>query len=201
MNDREHDRRISRKLSWLLRHGAAEAGVAQSPDGFVEIVDALRVVRCSRDVLDEVVRDNEKKRFEIVGRRIRAVQGHSSAAVTLEALEASYTRYAGPDVVLHGTSFEAIPRIAREGLVPMARTHVHLAPHANSVVGKRASVDVFLEVSTDALAAVGIDVHVAPNGVLLARSVPVGCIVGLVAARSGAEGRAAAMRRLFAADD
>lgn len=192
-----HDR-LSRKLSWLLRHGAPEAGVAQSADGFVAIDDALRVAGCDRDTLDELVRDNAKKRFEIDGDRIRAVQGHSSNAVTLEALEATYTRYDGPDVILHGTSFASVSGIAERGIVAMARTHVHLAPHATSIVGKRASVDVFVEVSSRALAAHGIPVFVAPNGVLLARRVPTECIVGLRAARDGVEDRVATLAPLFA---
>lgn len=198
MTSSNDDVRLSRKLSWLLRHGAQEAGVAQDARGFVAISDALRVARCSREDLDRVVRDNAKKRFEIVGAQIRAVQGHSTGVVTVEALEASYQRYAGPDIVLHGTSFHAVPGIARDGISPMARTHVHLAPHAQSVVGKRAAVDVFLEVSVSALATHELVVFESPNGVLLVRHVPVACIVGMRGARSGVESRVAALACLFA---
>jgi putative RNA 2'-phosphotransferase len=191
------DVRLSRKLSWLLRHGAKDAGVAQTDSGFVAIADVLRVVRCTRPDLERVVRENAKKRFEIVGEEIRAVQGHSTGVVSIDALEASYARYEGPDVILHGTSCNAVPGIAREGISPMSRTHVHLAPHATSIVGKRAAVDLFLEVSVSALAAHGHVVFASPNGVLLVRHVPAACIVGIKPARKGVEGRVAVLAGLF----
>ena len=56
---------------------------------------------------------------------------------------------------------------------------VHLAAALNSTVGKRANVDVMLEVSPALLAAAGLDVYRAPNGVLLARRVPPACITAI----------------------
>ena len=197
MPPRDADVRLSKKLSWLLRHGAAEAGVTQSEDGFVALADALRVAQCSRETLDRVAQENAKKRFEIVGDRIRAVQGHSSGRVDASALEATYTPYEGADVILHGTSLAAAGAIVREGIRSQARTHVHFATSTTSVVGKRASVDVFVEVSVSALQREGIAVFVAPNGVVLAREAPTCCIVGVRAARDDREAEVADLRRVL----
>ena len=71
--------------------------------------------------------------------------------------------------------------IAEDGLKAGARSHVHLAATKNSPVGKRGSVDVLLEVSTEKLRARGHRIFRSPNGVILVRHVPPDCIVDVVA--------------------
>lgn len=173
----------SKKMSWLLRHGAPSQGLTMDEAGWVEIGDVLRALRLSRADLDAVVRDNTKSRFEVAGSRIRATQGHSTAsgAVSLDGLEASWEAYEGPGPLWHGTNTSAVVGIAREGIRPIARTHVHLAASTDSHVGKRANVAVLLEVSAPRLRSEGIATFRSPNGVILARWVPPACIVGLVA--------------------
>ena len=46
--------------------------------------------------------------------------------VTHDALEASWERFTGVGPIGHGTAIEALSGIAREGVVPQARTRVHL---------------------------------------------------------------------------
>ena len=178
----KHDgNRASHKLSWLLRHGANEAGLEMDAAGWAEIDDVLRVLRMSRGTLEDAVRDNNKARYEVRGRRIRACQGHSPTGVpvTLPALEASWDRYEEDGPLWHGTYVGAVASIAREGILPGERTHVHLADALDSKVGKRANVDVMLEVSPSRVHAAGIGIFVSPNGVVLARVVPSAAIVGL----------------------
>lgn len=174
---------LSKKLSWLLRHAAAEQGLAIDDAGWAFIDDVLKHTQMTREDLDTVVADNNKSRFEIdpIEQRIRASQGHSKATsgVSAEALEASWARFEGPGPLWHGTSVEAIAGIAEKGILPVSRTHVHLAPSIDSQVGKRAQVDVVLEVSVEALRAHAVLIFVSPNGVLLARHVPKQTIVGL----------------------
>ena len=192
MTDDDHDNnddqvkalaKKSKKLSWLLRHGANEAGLAMSAAGFARIDDVLAIVALSRAELDVVVAENNKARYELSddGVCVRACQGHSMAGtpVTREGLEATWTIVEGDDDVVHGTSVAAARLIVREGLLAMERTHVHLAPSATSVVGKRANVDVLLIVSPPKLRAAGFPVFRARNGVLLARAVPKAAIVGV----------------------
>lgn len=191
--------KISKRMSWLLRHGAAESGVAMDEAGWVAVSDVLRVLRLDRARLDAVVQDNEKQRFQLDGERIRACQGHSTAgaAVTLDELEASWTVRTSPEPVWHGTRIEAVESIAREGIRPAARTHVHLAPGLDSVVGKRAAVQVMLEVSPAKMAEAGLRLFDAPNGVVLARHVPPGCIVGLRPFGRNAEAAAGRLRMVL----
>lgn len=189
----------SKRMSWLLRHAASSQGVAMDAAGWVEIAEVLRTLGLSRQQLDAVVRDNSKARFEVEGSRIRATQGHSTApgAVSLEALEASWVAYDGAGPLWHGTSTTAIAGIAREGILPVSRTHVHLAAAVDSQVGKRANVAVLIEVSAARLRAQGLGVFVSPNGVILVRRVPVDCIVGLVGVTREGRGREAALRGML----
>jgi putative RNA 2'-phosphotransferase len=90
--DRAH---VSKTLSWLLRHGAAEAGLHLDAAGWAPLADVLRITGVSRGDVEAAVRDNTKRRFELDGDRIRAVQGHSSTQVDLDALEASWERVVG----------------------------------------------------------------------------------------------------------
>lgn len=173
--------RVSHKLSALLRHGASEAGLSMDAAGWAEIGDVLRALRITRDAMMLAVEENNKARFEIRGERIRACQGHSlrGMPVTEDALEASWTRWEGEGSVWHGTQIAAVASIVREGILPGARTHVHLAEAIDSTVGKRANVDVMLEVSPLLLRQHGIGLFVSSNGVLLARKVPPPALVGV----------------------
>jgi putative RNA 2'-phosphotransferase len=190
---------LSKSLSWLLRHGAREAGVSMDAAGWVPVDEVLRYLRIDRATLDDVVANNNKSRLTIDGDRVRAVQGHSTEnmPVTLEALEASWPSYAGTESLWHGTTIEAVAPIAREGLWPQKRTHVHLAPSFESKVGKRSATPVVLEVSVDRLRAAGQGMWEAQNGVVLARHVPITCIVGLACTTHAARKSEAELRANF----
>ncbi|MCB9549660.1 MAG: RNA 2'-phosphotransferase [Myxococcales bacterium] len=180
-----------RLLSRWLRHGAE--GLDMDAAGFVPIATVLARLGIDRPALDALVAANNKQRLQIVGDRIRCCQGHSLAGmpVTREALEASWAPFTGAGPVWHGTSLDALPGIDAAGLLPQRRTHVHLAAALESRVGKRAHVAVMLAVDPAALAARGLGLWVAPNGVLLAREVPRACITGARAMTRRAEGDAA----------
>ena len=172
---------LSKKLSWLLRHGAGEAGLAMDQAGWAEVGDVLAVLGMTRAQLDLAVANNDKGRLVLEGSRVRACQGHSLAdmPVTVEALEASWETVSPGASLWHGTRADAIDGIARDGIVPLVRSHVHLAESPDSRTGKRSAVDFLVEVSPAALAQLGAGVFRAPNGVMLVRHVPVAAIVGL----------------------
>lgn len=194
------DRRLvrqSKKLSRLLRHRGPDVGLRMDPAGWVEVDELLGHLQITRGDLEEVVRLNDKQRLQLLGSRIRCCQGHSldCRAVTREALEASWSRYEGGDSVWHGTRVEVVEAIARDGILAQNRTHVHLAPATDSVVGKRAAVAVLLEVSCARLRERGHEVFTAPNGVILTRHVPAACVVGLRTLSDDARARARVLRR------
>lgn len=189
----------SKTLSWLLRHGAREAGVHMDAAGWVPVGEVLRYLRMSRSDLDEVVETNTKSRLQLENERIRACQGHSTdnMPVTLEALEASWRLYTDEGSLYHGTTVEATEPISKEGLIPQKRTHVHLAPSLDSKVGKRSATPVVLEISTDRLRDAGEKIYEAQNGVVLVRRVPVSCIVGLVCTTKSAQKKETELKRRF----
>jgi putative RNA 2'-phosphotransferase len=200
---RDRHTETSKKLSWLLRHGAPSEGIAMDAAGWVAVTDVLRTLRLTRAELTEVVELNSKSRLDLRGEAIRASQGHSTVGmpVTHEALEASWDRFAGEGPIWHGTAVDALRGIAREGIVPQARTHVHLTDALDSKVGKRSSVDVMIEVAPARLLALGIGVFRSQNGVVLTRSVPVAAITGIQALSARAKREEPALRALFAPGD
>jgi putative RNA 2'-phosphotransferase len=189
----------SKKLSWLLRHGAGEAGLEMDAAGWAEVDDVRRVLHIGHDALEAAVRDNTKARLERRGTRIRACQGHSlqGMPVTCDALEATWEPHEGDAPVFHGTRVAALQGIAREGILPGERTHVHLAEAIDSAVGKRAAVDVMLAVSPARLREHGLGLHRSPNGVILTRHVPAACIAGLVPVVDKARRQERQLRGLF----
>ena len=172
--------RASKKLSWLLRHGADEAGLSMDAAGWAPVDDVLRLTQLTRDELEVIVETNSKQRLQLDEDLVRACQGHSTSGtpVTAEALEASWEEWAGHESVWHGTSRGALAGIAEQGLLPVKRTHVHLAESLESEVGKRAQVDVALEIDPAGVRARE-RIFRAPNGVLLVRAVPRAAIVDL----------------------
>ncbi|MEZ4294045.1 MAG: RNA 2'-phosphotransferase [Polyangiaceae bacterium] len=187
----------SKRVSWLLRHGAAEAGVAMDGAGWVLVSDVLRALRMSEAQLEAVVGQNDKQRFERSGDRIRASQGHSVSVLSVEALEASWKSFEGDGPVFHGTNVGAAFSIAREGITAQKRSHVHLAASRESKVGKRWNVEVLLVVSPARVRAHGIGLFESPNGVILARRIPVDCITGVESVTRGAQEKLAALRAAF----
>jgi putative RNA 2'-phosphotransferase len=173
--------RLSKRLSWLLRHGAGEAGLDMDAAGWAPVVQVLAALGISRADLEEAVRRNDKGRLQLVGDQVRACQGHSlkDMPVTREALEASWVMLTPSRSLWHGTSVASVAGIAARGLLPGRRSHVHLAADADARVGKRTHVDLLLEVSPRELADHGLRVFQAPNGVLLVRHVPATSIVAV----------------------
>lgn len=150
--------------------------------GWADVEHVLRIVKIDRGTLERVVAGNNKSRFELIDGRIRASQGHTQkgTGVSLEELEASWRPFKGSGPIFHGTRVDAVESIARDGIQPVARTHVHLADAVDSQVGKRANVDLCLAVDPARLRERGIEVFASQNGVVLARQVPPECIVGLL---------------------
>jgi len=193
-----HDKKISKKLSWLLRHGAAEAGIEMDPAGWVEVDAVLAYLRLSPEVLRGIVETNTKQRLQLEASKIRACQGHSleGTAVTLEALERSWTPFTGPRL-WHGTSLDAALVIAREGIEARQRTHVHCTSTPDSNVGKRANVAVLLGIDAARLHEQGYPPFAASNGVVLVRFVPAQCVVEVTACTARAREATKLLRDAF----
>ncbi|EMD90487.1 hypothetical protein COCHEDRAFT_1179336 [Bipolaris maydis C5] len=136
---------VSKKISWLLRHGADQEGLKLGKGGYVNVQDALNTkalqsLKITFAEVRDAVANNEKQRFSMIpvsilesdnpaDYLIRANQGHS-IKVDNEGLLAPITTEAGnvPETVVHGTDERAWNLIIKSGgLRPMGRNHIHFA--------------------------------------------------------------------------
>ncbi len=67
--------RLSKQLSYVLRHRPDSVGLTLDPDGWVAIPDLLRALKISRADLERAVATSDKQQFGIDGDRIRAESG------------------------------------------------------------------------------------------------------------------------------
>lgn len=164
---------LSRFLSLVLRHRPEAAGVRLDGQGWIAI-DALLAgcaahgVAMTRAELLEVVRTSDKRRFAVVGERIRANQGHSVP------VDLALPPTLPPPVLFHGTVAAALASIRADGLRPGARAHVHLSADRETArrVGARRGPPVILEVDAAGMAGAAFAFHRSENGVWLTAWVP-----------------------------
>ncbi|HEM7895021.1 MULTISPECIES: RNA 2'-phosphotransferase [Burkholderia] len=168
--------RISRTLSYLLRHAPQTIGLRLDPEGWADIDELIAGIArlghpVDRATLETVCATNDKQRFALSddGRRIRAVQGHSTPVV-----QRRYPAAQPPERLYHGTATRLLDSIRAQGLIPGARHHVHLSPDVRTAlaVGTRYGVPVILEVDAQRMHRQGHTFFVAENGVWLTDAVP-----------------------------
>ncbi|XP_075795191.1 tRNA 2'-phosphotransferase 1 isoform X3 [Pelodiscus sinensis] len=135
--DQNPEVRLSKALSYVLRHGAAQLGLEMSADGFVDVASVLSLPRfrgVSVADVQRVVETNEKRRFALRPHpgdghlQIRANQGHSLQQVSELELTPLLEPTDLPQTMAHGTYLRHWPAICQGGLSRMGRNHIHLAP-------------------------------------------------------------------------
>lgn len=167
----------SKFLSYVLRHKPDVIGLELDGGGWADIDELLRKAEdhrrargLNREVLEEIVATNNKKRFAVSddGRRIRARQGHS-----IEVDLGDEPREP-PERLFHGTPQQFVEPIRREGLRKMSRHAVHLSlDHATAVnVGSRRGHPVVIKVRALAMHADGHAFHLTENSVWYTDHVP-----------------------------
>jgi putative RNA 2'-phosphotransferase len=169
------DVKLSKRLSYVLRHDPGSVGVTLDEEGWVRVPDLLSAlegsgVLVSRERLECVVATNDKQRFTIDAAhdRIRANQGHSVPVdLGLEAV-------VPPDRLYHGTAEHKVAAILVDGLLKGSRHAVHLSPDAATArrVGARHGTPVVLEVDAAGMHSAGYRFEVSDNGVWLTERVP-----------------------------
>jgi len=170
-------KRLSRFLALMLRHKAADFGLALDADGFTDLdavwgqVQRKYGSRYSRADFDALLADSN--RYEVSGQRVRALYGHSRVR------EIAYPPAVPPDLLYHGTVAAALDDIRTEGLTSQGRQYVHLSTgidRANEVAGRRGK-PVLLTIKAGAAHAAGIVFHHPEPQHYLVKSVPPGFIV------------------------
>jgi len=141
--------KVSRYVSYLLRHDPEN--LKMDRHGFVFVDELLEKLNerfeIEKELIFEIVERSDRKRFEIVGNKIRALYGHT-IPVELELEEDTTVK-----VLYHGTTPEAVSKILKAGLKPMKRRWVHLSPTmeiAEEVGLRRTRNPVILEIDVEA---------------------------------------------------
>jgi putative RNA 2'-phosphotransferase len=123
-----NNEKLSKLVSYALRHDPAGYGLVLAPDGSVPLKDLVRAIRAqggawatlNASEVEAMVTGASKRRYEILGDRIRALYGHSVAVDDGMSAEP-------PRRLFHGTTTAAVKSIMVEGLRPMGRQRVHLS--------------------------------------------------------------------------
>jgi putative RNA 2'-phosphotransferase len=133
---------LSRTVSHALRHAPWLYELEPDEEGWVPVEALLTALRRRNrwrnlSLLDvqAMVRENDKRRFELCGGKIRALYGHSLAGrLTREPA-------IPPALLYHGTDPSVIDAIRTEGLLPVSRQYVHLSTDVPTAqqVGRRKS--------------------------------------------------------------
>jgi len=130
--------RLSRFLSFLLRHRQADYPLRFDKQGFVVWAELVRTVQDrfteveEKDIV-EIIENSDKRRFELREGKVRASYGHSFPVdLGLESVEPPVHLY-------HGAARDLAQSILREGLKPRGRQYVHLSRSAEEAteVGRR----------------------------------------------------------------
>ena len=162
--------RISKTLSYWLRHRPDDAALSLDAHGWAALDDVLaalarRGLADDIDTLLAVVEQNDKQRFELAPdlSAIRARQGHSIE------IELALDPDEPPAELYHGTVERFIAPIMAQGLSKMKRHHVHLSRDVETAarVGARRGEAVILSVDARAMRSDGLSFFVTANGVWL----------------------------------
>ncbi|XP_040903546.1 tRNA 2'-phosphotransferase 1 [Toxotes jaculatrix] len=176
----DRDVRLSKSLSYALRHGAKQMGLHMGTDGFLFVEELLthpQFRSYSLGDVERVVATNDKQRFKLRshpenGRlQIRANQGHSVQVKDLELKPVLIDSPDCPAEAVHGSYLCKWSSIQQQGLSCMKRTHIHLAsglPGEDGVIsGMRKDCDLAVFIDVHKALADGIEFFWSENGVLL----------------------------------
>jgi len=171
MDDNIFRESVSIYMSYLLRHNPKGLGIDEN--GFVKMSHLVRKISERFPVEEPFIRDlvehADKKRFEIVNDRIRALYGHSVNVRPKHAEDRSIS------VLYHGTTYQSLPNILRLGLKPMGRQWVHLSTTreiAEDVAMRRTRHPTVLLIDATSAREAGIKFYKTTDEVYLCREVP-----------------------------
>lgn len=172
--DKNKEIKISKALSYWLRHRPEKIGIKLEKDGWVDVQELLEKSKSELEFtfeeLQEVVKNNDKQRFSFSEdmKKIRANQGHSTD------VKIDFKEIAAPPVLFHGTVNQFIDSIKKKGLIPGNRHHVHLSKDKETAekVGSRRGTPVILNIDAMKMQDDGFKFYISENGVYLTDTVP-----------------------------
>lgn len=175
-----HKRKISKYLSFILRHHPEHIGLKLDENGWANIQELIVAagrdkVELTTEMIRVVVESNDKQRFSFSedGTKIRANQGHSIS------VDLQLPPETPPDILLHGTSTKALKQIRLKGLDKKDRNyvHLHIDPTAARDVGRRHGEPFVLQINSKQMSLDGLLFYKSKNGIWLTDHVPVEYII------------------------
>lgn len=174
MISEKENTRLSKLLSYVLRHNPSAIGIVLDENGWTELDTLLAKLAEKGEMVDSkllqyMVASNAKQRFDFSedGLKIRASQGHSVE------VQLDYKQQQPPAILFHGTPERFVANILQDGLQKMRRHHVHLSADVETAkkVGLRRGKPVILKVDAEAMAKQGYSFYISDNGVWLTDAV------------------------------
>lgn len=167
--DFNDDRKISKKLAYILRHGTVKKNLNIRSDGYVDVQEVLKDIGgCTLVDIQRIVDNNDKKRFELKKidgiLMIKACQGHTIKQVN--ALSLKVLTNISFDII-HGTFFKYYENIKSQGLSRMKRNHIHFSKGINFICGLRKNAEIFIYINYLDAIKDGIIFYESENSVIL----------------------------------
>lgn len=164
----------SKYLSLILRHKPETIGITLDEHGWANVDDLIAGIAkthvCDMDILEEIVRTDEKQRYSFNEDRtlIRANQGHSIP------VDVELDEVLPPEELWHGTGEKYAASIDAQGLIPKSRLYVHLSKDRDTAVkvGSRHGKPVLYLVKSGEMSRDGCPFYLSKNGVWLTKEVP-----------------------------
>ncbi|HEX6181838.1 MAG TPA: RNA 2'-phosphotransferase [Chitinophagaceae bacterium] len=175
MSNIKDEKRISKFLSFVLRHKPEHIGIELDENGWTDVQTLVEKVNqngitLTFELLKHIVDTNSKKRFAFNENfdKIRASQGHSID------VELGYVAQQPPAILYHGTAEKSVNSILEQGLQKQNRHHVHLSIDIETAknVGQRHGEVFIFEVLSGEMHSAGFEFFLSENGVWLTDTVP-----------------------------
>ncbi|KAJ7555348.1 hypothetical protein O6H91_05G033100 [Diphasiastrum complanatum] len=183
----ENDRidALGRTLVRILRHQASELGLKMREDGFIEVMDLLRLpiktgvgLPLSSHTIEhfhQAVKQDNKQRLGIIEEDeklwIRANQGHSLKTINSDKLLKPIESAAEIQVCVHGTYKRFLSSILETGLRTMDRKHIHFAmglPGEDGVIsGMRKTCEILIYLDVARALSDNMKLYISENRVIL----------------------------------
>ena len=170
--------RISKRLSYLLRHHPEDLELELDSEGFtrIDITELAEKMNITEDIIKNIVKNDEKQRFTITDNRIRANYGHTiPLGKTIYKNQEPMKKGELPKKLYHGTRKEVLVNIKREGLQSQQRQFVHLSytkDWAKKVGSRREGDVVVLEIDISKCLEDGMEFYDAGPVTILVEEIP-----------------------------
>ncbi len=179
--------RLSKLMSFLLRHNPEAANLHMDKEGWVnikELVKGIKEVWINKELYTWVTEEHVKAialldpkgRFEVKGDLIRARYGHNKEL----NIRISYDEDKASLILYHGTSSNYVSSILKDGIKPVRRYYVHLTTTkelACEVGSRHGGKPVFLIIDAECLRKSGHKIFIASKQIRLTDYVPPKCII------------------------